>query len=349
MSDKKLTIAVTGASGYIASWVVKKLLQHGYTVHATVRNVEDSEKHVYLYRLQVAHPGQLMLFEADLLVGGFVEAFEHCDTVIHMASPFLISGIKDPQKQLIDPALEGTRNVLSAVNNTPTVTQVVLTSSVVALYNDAVDISEATNKEFDDTCWNTTASKEYSPYNYSKTIAEKEAWKMNKAQSRWTLTTIHPGFVMGPSLNGRSDGASTQFMIQMLRGDFRIGAPEFYFGIVDVRDVAEAHIHAVEREHTPGRYIAVNEVLSMLQISEITQRVTESIDYPLPSNKLSAWMLYLFGPLRGISWKFITRNYGKPFAFDTSKAKSELGVWFRSTDETFRDMVLQLERDNLIR
>lgn len=349
MSDTNRTIAVTGASGYIASWVVKKLLQHGFTVHATVRNAEDSVKHVFLYRLQVAYPGQLHLFEADLLVGGFEEAFEKCDTVIHMASPFLISGIKDPQKQLIDPALEGTRNVLSAVNNTSTVKSVVLTSSVVALYNDAKEISTAPNKEFDDSCWNTVATKKYSPYNYSKTLAEKEAWDMNKAQSRWTLTTIHPGFVMGPSLNGRSDGASTQFMIQMLRGDFRMGAPELFFGIVDVRDVAEAHIHAVERDHQPGRYICVNDVLSMLEMSEITQRVTENIEYPLPSHKLSAIALYIFGPLRGLSWKYLSRNLGKPFAFNTSKAKDELGVWFRSADETFRDMVLQLERDNLIR
>ncbi|NVK03450.1 MAG: NAD-dependent epimerase/dehydratase family protein [Flavobacteriia bacterium] len=346
--ENKRTIAVTGASGYIASWVVKKLLNHGHTVHATVRDLSNKEKTTHLLKQGEIHPGKLKMFEADLLEGGFKEAFLGCDSVIHIASPFLIGKVNDPQRELVDPALEGTRRVLEAVNAIETITKVVLTSSVVAMYNDAKEAQKLPEKTFTSDCWNTTASLTNQPYNYAKTVAEKEAWKMCTEQSRWTLTTIHPAFVMGPSLTTRVDGASMQFMVDTMRGQMKMGAPALSYGFVDVRDVAESHVHALEVDYTGERFISANEVMDLLEFGELVQRVTEHTEYPLPKKHLSSWLFYIAGPLRGFSMKFIRQNLGYRFSFDNRPIQEKLGVRFRSMDETFRDMVLQMERDNLI-
>lgn len=348
MSEHVKTVAVTGASGYIASWVVKKLLDRGYRVHATVRDVNNTEKIVHLLRFNRAHPDQLKLFNADLLTGGFKEAFEGCEAVIHMASPFQISKIKNPQKELVDPAVGGTERVLQAVNETESIQKVILTSSVVAIYNDAVESDPLTHNAFTPDMWNTHASLTNQPYKFSKTEAEKLAWKMAEAQQRWSLSTIHPGFVLGPSLSNRVDGVSMDFMKSLLTGTFKIGAPDISLGIVDVRDVAECHIHALEVDHEPQRFIAVKEVMRIVDMAENIQRVTERVDYPVPTTTLPYFLLYIFGPLRGYSWNFLRRNLGYNFAFDTSATETIINVKFRTTDDTFRDMALQLERDDLI-
>lgn len=343
-----MTVSVTGASGYIASWVVKKLLDHGHTVHATVRDKNNTNKVNHLLKFGLAHPGRLKLFNADLLSGGFDEAFEGCDAVIHMASPFIVGKVKDPKKELVDPAVQGTATVLAAVNASPKVKKVILTSSMVAIYNDAIEASKLPERKFTPEHWNTKASLHYQPYNYSKTEAEKLAWRMEAEQDRWTLSTVHPGFVMGPSLSTRTDGASIEFMLRMLRGEFKLGAPLLYFALVDVRDVAETHIHALETENSAGRYISVCDVKSIVDMAEITQRVTENVNYPLPASTLPGWLVYIFGPLRGLSWKQLRRNLNKSFSVDKSKTVGEIGVRFRPLEETFRDMVLQLERDDLV-
>ncbi len=122
-------VMVSGASGYIASWVVKLLLERGHTVVGTVRSLSDASKVDRLKQLERGTSGKLELIAADLLQpASFNDAMEGCEVVIHTASPFMVSGIKDPQRQLVDPALEGTRNVLTAANRTASVKRVVLTS-----------------------------------------------------------------------------------------------------------------------------------------------------------------------------------------------------------------------------
>ncbi len=347
MSDKQ-RVAVTGGSGYIASWVVKKLLDHGHVVHATVRSTKDEDKISHLLKQGEIHPGRLHLFEADLLEGGFEEAFQGCDAVLHMASPFTIDKVKNPKTAFVDPAVEGTRRVMEAIEKTPTVKKVILTSSMVAVYNDAKEAQSLPNKMLTPDQWNTSATIDYQPYNYSKTEAEKLARKMCEGQDRWQLSTIHPAFVMGPSLSTRDDSASIGFIRDLLQGEMRLGAIDLSVGLVDVRDVAEAHIHALEREHAGGRYLCVNEVKNWLEICQLIQQVTENTEYPLPTKFLPNWVLYIFGPLRGLSWRYLRQNLGYSFHVDTSRTIDELGVRFRSLERTFRDMVLQLERDKII-
>ena len=125
------TALVTGGTGFIALYVVKLLLEHGHHVHTTVRSLANKKKCKPLLDLQTQYPGKLALFEADLLShGSFFQAMQACDTVYHIASPFLVpQQIKDGIKDCVEPALNGTRNVIVSVNDTESVKRVVLTSS----------------------------------------------------------------------------------------------------------------------------------------------------------------------------------------------------------------------------
>ena len=137
-------VAVTGAAGYLASWVVKLLLEQGHTVHGTVRSLKDGRKLAHLQRLSATHPGRLALFEADLLgAQGFDAAMQGCSAVLHTASPYRLGASADPERELIAPAVVGTRHVLEAVNRTASVQRVVVTSSIAAMFNASLRPSAA--------------------------------------------------------------------------------------------------------------------------------------------------------------------------------------------------------------
>ena len=344
MPQPKDPILVTGGSGYIASWIVKYLLADGYHVRATVRDKRKPEKVAHLMQLAMDEPGVLELVEADLLdEGSFDTAMQGCRWVIHTASPFAISKIDDPQKQLIDPALKGTRHVLNSVNRTPSVTKVVLTSSVAAVAGDNSEIYQTDHQIFTEEHWNHSSSLDHQPYPYSKTLAEKEAWRMSGEQDRWQLLVINPSFVMGPSLSGRNDAASIEFMQNFLKGQFRTGAADLTFGIVDVRDVARAHILACERPDAGGRHILVSEHLTLLEIAKALGEVAPQYRSKLPRFNAPKVMMYLVGPILGFSTRFVKQNVGVKVRYDNSYAKQDLGISFRPVQETFRDMVQRME------
>ncbi|GMN26255.1 hypothetical protein TIFTF001_001239 [Ficus carica] len=125
-------VCVTGASGYIASWLVKFLLQRGYTVKASVRDPNDPKKTEHLTSLDGAKE-RLQLFKANLLEeGSFDSVVNGCDGVFHTASPVYFD-VKDPEAEVLDPALKGTLNVLKSCAKSPSVRRVVLTSSMAAV------------------------------------------------------------------------------------------------------------------------------------------------------------------------------------------------------------------------
>ncbi|KAK4278711.1 hypothetical protein QN277_016519 [Acacia crassicarpa] len=131
-TGKGRVVCVTGASGFIASWLVKLLLLRGYTVKATVRDPNDSKKVQHLLELEGARE-RLSLMKADLLEeGSFDSAVEGCEGVFHTASPVSVD-VKDPQTELIDPALKGTLNVLKSCAKSPSLKRVVLTSSIATM------------------------------------------------------------------------------------------------------------------------------------------------------------------------------------------------------------------------
>ena len=139
--NKNEPVMVTGATGFVASWLVKKLMDNGITVHAAVRNPEDTIKLAHLKNLESSSSGKIIFFKSDLLEdGSYLKAMEGCSVVFHTASPFNFK-VTDNQLGFVDPAFKGTRNVLNSVNKTETVKRVVLTSSCVAIVGDTIAVS----------------------------------------------------------------------------------------------------------------------------------------------------------------------------------------------------------------
>ncbi|KAL2259230.1 hypothetical protein VTK26DRAFT_7166 [Humicola hyalothermophila] len=332
------TALVTGGSGYIGLHVVNVLLEAGWTVHTTVRKLSNEAKVRPVQQLSEKHPGKLKLFEADLVVpGSFSEAMVGCSVVLHVASPFIVQGVKDPQKQLIEPAIEGTRNVLESVNKTEAVKRLVLTSSIGTIYGDCADVLKMENQTLTERYWNETSSIKESAYQYSKTLAEREAWKIAEAQSRWDLVVLNPGGVLGPSLSPASDSGSLSLFGQLLKGNMIIGVPDLSLPLVDVRDVAIAHLKASEKAEAKGRYIICSsEPISFLDVSLRLKKV-HSNPGRLPSWKIPRLIFRLLGPLSGISQRWISANIGIEVKVDNSKSVKGLGMEYRPLDETLAD------------
>ncbi|KAK4118758.1 NAD(P)-binding protein [Parathielavia appendiculata] len=337
MADR--TALVTGASGYIALHVVKSLLDAGWTVHATVRSLQNEEKIGPLRTLSEHHPSKLRLFEADLLIeGSFLEPMQGCSVVLHVASPFLVpEKVKNAEHDLVRPAVDGTRNVLDCVNKTEGVKRVVLTSSVAAMYGDNVEVLQMENQTLHERYWNVTSTAHHNAYQYSKTLAEKQAWKMVEGQSRWELVVLCPGLVLGPSLSPASDSGSLAIIDQLLSGIMLVGVPDLAFALVDVRDVATAHLKAAETPQAKGRYIiSENRTTPLVEISKCLKQFHDKPAL-LPSWNMPHLLFRLLGPLMGLSQKWLSANLGIRFAVDNRRAMEELGLTYRPAEETLRE------------
>jgi nucleoside-diphosphate-sugar epimerase len=335
-------VLVTGGTGYVAAWIIKGLLEEGAKVHITVRNAAKTEKYAHLTAMAEKYPGSLEVFEADLLKSGsFHAAMAGCKVVFHTASPFVVTQVKDPENKLVKPALEGTANVLQAVNDTPTVERVVLTSSVAAVFGDAIDLEKTERGVFSEKNWNESSSLTHQAYPYSKTVAERRAWEMADAQDRWQLVVLNPGFVLGPSLTPRVDSTSVAIMKQLGDGSLRFGAPEIYNAVVDVRDVAEAHIQAAVLPEVAGRHLLVSEVLSLVEMGKVLRKAFGK-RYGFPTRALPRWLLMLAGPLLGFSREYFRRNLGLPLRFDNSKSIESLEMDYVPTAQTLTDHFQQL-------
>lgn len=347
--NPKAPVLVTGASGYIASWLVKYLLEAGHTVHGTVRDPAKSSGLEHLQALSKAHPGRLKLFKADLLAkGSYDEAMQTCELVMHTASPFVISGLKDNYEELVRPALEGTRNVLEAANRVISVRRVVLTSSVVSVYGDNIDGLQVPGGIFTEEHWNTTSTVDHQPYPYSKVVAEREAWDIQGKQSRWDLVTINPGLVLGPSLTKASASTSLVFIRQLANGTMYPGAPDLWMGVVDVRDVAMAHIKAGFTPAAKGRHLTNAANTTALEMGRILRRKFGG-KYKFPRFTAPKLLVWLVAPMAGLTRKFVALNVGYKIGFDNRKGIRELGLEYRPLEQTVCEHFQQVLDDGLLR
>uniref|UniRef100_K3ZUM4 NAD-dependent epimerase/dehydratase domain-containing protein n=1 Tax=Setaria italica TaxID=4555 RepID=K3ZUM4_SETIT len=233
----RTVVCVTGAGGYIASWLVKLLLSRGYAVHATVRDLSD-EKTAHLKRLPGASdPQGLRLFRADLLDGGaMAAAIARCQGVFHVATPVPSGNLTDPEREMLDPAVTGTKNVLEAASAAK-VRRVVVVSSMVTVEINPKNWPK--DKIKDESCW---SDKEFCRnnedwYSVAKITSEEVALEYG----RWIgldVVTINPALVLGPLLQPTCN-TSCQFLIYFLKGGpDRIRDKLWH--IVDFRDEAPA-------------------------------------------------------------------------------------------------------------
>ncbi|MCU7811929.1 MAG: NAD-dependent epimerase/dehydratase family protein [Candidatus Thiodiazotropha sp. (ex Notomyrtea botanica)] len=348
--DRSAPVMVTGATGYVAGLLVKKLLEAGVTIHAPVRDPNNLDKLKYLNEIASASPGNILYFKANLLdEGSYAEAMEGCELVFHTASPFKVN-VKDAQKELVDPAKLGTRNVLETANRTPSVKRIVLTSSCAAIYGDNADLQATPNGIFTEDIWNASSSLEHNPYSYSNTVAEKEAWKINETQSCWDLVVINPTLVIGPGINPHATSESFNPIRQMGDGTMKTGAPRWGFGVVDVRDLAEAHFKAGYTPNAEGRHIVSAHNTDMFAMSQTLVDKYGS-DYPIPRKALPKWLLWLVGPAmdKAMTRKIIARNINLFWIGDNSKSTRELGMIYRPLAESMNDFFQQLVENDLVK
>ena len=341
--DTQSPVLVTGATGFVAGQLVKRLLEAGVTVHAAVRNPSNKEKLKYLNELASSLPGDIKYFKSDLLdMGSYAEAMAGCSIVFHTASPFTID-VKDPQKELVDPARLGTRNVLQEANRQESIRRVVLTSSCAAIYGDNVDCQQAPGGILTEENWNTTSSLEHNAYSYSKTEAEKEAWNIAKQQNRWDLVVINPSLVVGPGINPNATSESFAMVKQFGDGSMKSGAPRFGFGCVDVRDLAYAHMAAAYIPGAKGRHIISGHESDLFEMAQ-TLVPKYGSKYPLPRRVMPKWLVWLVAPMvnKAMTRKIVSLNVNVPWKANNSKSKKELGVTYRPLAETLNDMFQQL-------
>lgn len=334
---------VTGGSGYVGAHLTQLLLDSGHTVHATVRSLSQASKLRPLHALQRQFPGRLALFEADLLQpGSFDAAMAGCAVVHHVASPFLLpEKITDGRRQMLEPALQGTRNVLASVERTASVQRVVMTSTVGAIFGDYIDVRQMKGGVLSEAYFNTSSTLETNPYHLSKVEAEKEAWRLNAQQQRWSLVTINPGMILGPSLTPESASGSLFLLDEMLRGVLFYGMPNLSLTTVDVREVALAHRRAAERTSAHGRYIlAEKEMISFVEISKILRSVHPR-PWLLPRHTIPDWVVRLIGPAFGLTPDYIRKHLGIRFRVDNRRSIDELGIVYRPIHETLTEHAIE--------
>ena len=327
-------VLVTGASGFVGAQLVAQLLAKGYRVRGTVRSAGKPAGLETLSRVE--------LFSADLLAqGAFDAAVSGCAGVFHTASPYTLD-TENPQRDLVDPAVNGTVNVLTACRKASSVKSVVLTSSMAAITDEP-----SSDHVLTETDWNVKSSLKRNPYYYSKVCAERAAWRfMQDHKPAFDLVVINPFMVIGPSVVP-SLNTSNRLFVDLLKGTY----PAIFnltWGFVDVRDVADAHIRALETPSANGRYIIAGETISMRSVVELL-RNNGYQRYQLPKIGLDSsagdivirLASYFKSPGVG---SYLRTHVGRVPRYDTSKAGLELGTTFRPVKQSILETMRDLDR-----
>jgi len=308
-------VLLTGASGFIAKHILRELLAGGYAVRASIRS--DKRKN----EIQSLFPNANIEFvHLDLLKDeGWNEALAGVDVLMHTASPFPFSEPKDPQ-DLIRPAVDGTLRAMKAAKAAG-VKRVILTSSNAAIYKDA---SKAPTAQSDESNWTTPDHPAVSSYEASKTLAEKAAWDFVAQNPDIALTTINPGVVLGPAMDGNY-GTSLDIIKQMMTGKMPM-VPPVAMPAVDVRDVARMHVNAISNDATKGeRFSATSDTIDFMEMGNMIKAA--DADTKTPKNVAPVWMLKFMG-LFVKDIKVMLPNIGRNLGVSSAKAQKTFGFNF---------------------
>lgn len=338
------TVLVTGGSGFIASHCILQLLNAGHRVRTTVRSLARESHLRALLKQGGAEPGgELELFVADLEAdAGWASAVAGCDYVLHVASPFPAK-VPKHEDELIIPAREGTLRVLRASRDAG-VKRVVQTSSFAAIgYG-----HESRSTPFDETSWTDTSAR-LAPYTKSKTLAERAAWDfISREGGALELAVINPVAVFGPVLGAPLSGST--FLIKRLLDGAVPGVPRLYFGLVDVRDVADLHVRAMTDPAAKGeRFLAVaGDFMSILEIAKLLKSRAGALAARVPTRQLPDWMVRI-AALTDTGVRQIVPELGKVKNATSAKARQVLGWSPRSAEEALLATAESLARLELLK
>ena len=287
MTDRVL---VTGISGFLGGHVALQLLEQGYTVRGSVRSLDKAERVKSTLTANGADLSRLEIVALDLSADtGWAEAMSGVRYLQHVASPFVIEQPRDKQ-ELIRPAVEGTRRALNAALKAG-VERIVLTSSIAAIVYGHTDYS----KTFTTADWTNPDSPHTSAYPESKLRAEKEAWAIaDSFGARERLATINPGAILGPLLDD-DPGTSGALILRLLNGSVP-AAPRMTFSVVDVRDVAAAHLAAMTAPEAGGRrHILSDREMSVFELAQSLRPHLPQFAGRLPRFEAPDFIVRLFG------------------------------------------------------
>ncbi|MBM1221975.1 NAD-dependent epimerase/dehydratase family protein [Ponticoccus sp. SC2-23] len=327
-------VTLTGASGYIARHILVRLLDGGYRVRATLRDAGKGDALFddiapYLASPEDARTGlefATLDLESD---DGWDVALAGSDALVHTASPFPID-MPDNEMDLIRPAVEGTKRALGAATKAG-VRRVILTSSVASIMGDGTKAGSGPINEDD---WTDPEEDKISAYSKSKTLAEMAAWDHVKTvDPAMELTTICPSLVMGAPL-GASNGSSMSIVRRMLRRKDPMLA-NFGLSIVDVGDVAEAHVRALSTPDSIGKRIMMAHDFMWLR------EIAETLKARFPERKFVTrvapdWIVRILARFDG-TIRLIVPMLGQEMRTDASRARGMLGIEFRDPRDSLED------------
>lgn len=310
-------VLVTGGSGFIAGWCIRKLLAAGYPVRTTVRSLRREQE---VRSLVGGDASVLQFVEADLLQDeGWAAALEGCSHVLHLASPFPLANPRNDD-ELIRPAREGTLRVLRAAREAK-VRRVVVTSSFASV---GYGHPPGRRQPFTEADWTDPDGPGCSAYIKSKVIAERAAWDFVRQEGQGLeLATVNPAAVMGPIL-GPDLSTSVEIVRMMLSGALP-AVPRVGFAVIDVRDVADLHLLAMLRPEAAGeRFIAAGPFQWFSEIAAILREDLGAKARKVPTAGLPDLVVRLGAMVDG-TMKTIATELGQERPVSSQKAKDLLG------------------------
>ncbi|KAJ4419825.1 hypothetical protein N0V82_004760 [Gnomoniopsis sp. IMI 355080] len=328
-NKSKGTILVTGATSFVATPIIKLFLQHGYHVRGQARNESSAQK--VLKAFPDAGDALTTVIVPDITVpNAFDEAVKGVQGVIHCASPFVLQ-VENNERDLLDPAIKGTNRILEAVHaHAPQVKRVVITSSFAAILDPVKGTwpeKTYTEKDWNPTTYDDAVKTESGAVAYcaSKTFAEKAAVEfVEKNKPNFTVSTICPPMIYGPveqDVDIKKLNTSIADIYRFMDGSSKEPGSTSFPTFADVRDVAEAHFKAYEREQ-PGRFFITSGSFEYRDVCKILREVLPERKDKIPDPEATP------------SAEF--------YKVDNSLTAKELGMTFKSLHESIKDTALSL-------
>jgi dihydroflavonol-4-reductase len=319
-------VLITGISGFIAKHTALQFLEAGYAVRGTVRDAKKGDE-VARTLAKYTDISKLEFTGADLLSDtGWDSAMDGCDCVAHMASPFPLVQPRD-ENELIRPAVEGTLRVLKAAADAGVERFVQTSSSVAVIYG-----HPRSKTRFDETDWTNVQSPDVTPYQKSKTLAEKAARDfVAEHAGNMHYASVNPGLVLGPPLDSRF-GSSLEVIRMLLAGKYP-GAPKLKVQVVDVRDIARMHLLAMETSQpSGGRYLGIADSIWMIDMANMLREGLAEKARKAPKRELPDFVVRLVALFDGAARSVLPElDWDK--TVDNSHTRSELAIGFIPADE----------------
>ena len=332
-------VLVTGATGYIGLHCIHQLLNQGYAVNGSIRSPERKDEIFEALKNHNTPTDNLKLFTFNLSEDdGWDEGMDGCDYVLHVASPIALES--QSEDFFVKPAVAGVKRALKFAKK-HNVKKVVLTSSVAAIFH-GMELKEY----YDETDWSDPENPSIDHYSKSKTLAERAAWDFIESEGNpFEFAVINPALVIGPTLSGDL-GESNKAIQMVATGKMPVAVP-LQFGYVDVRDVAAAHILAMQNPSSNGERFALAE--KDLWYKDVSKLLRENGFDKAPKISVPTWAAKIianFSKELKLALPFLGRVRSVK---NTSKAKDILGWNPRPAEESILELANQIKEMGLIK